>query len=320
MIKRCSGCGAILQSDDPKALGYVPDLDKKICLRCFKMQNYGEVKVIELNSDNATIIKKINGQKKLVFFLIDFLNITNEVINTYRKINSPKVLVVNKIDMLPKSFKFLKIRSYLENYYGVKERIIFISGKMKESTKKILKIMEEEGVNESLLGGYTNSGKSTLINSLTNKNLTTSYLPNTTLDFLPISVLGKYTLYDTPGLIPEKSLYEKDDYKFLKEILGGKKLKEVTYQTKEDMIINILDKISIKSAIKNSITIYLSDKIAVERVFKDKNNLPKKVFKVEDNSDIIIRGICLINVKKTTNLEIGIKDHNLMEIRPSIFS
>ena len=42
--------------------------------------------------------------------------------------------------------------------------------------------------------------------------------------------------------------------------------------------------------------------------------------KINANSDIIIVGVCLINIKNPCNLEIKIKDKELIEVRPSLFS
>ena len=318
MIKKCMGCGITLQDKDPKKIGYVPDMKKKVCLRCFKIKNYGYKTITKLNIDNNKIIKKINNSKNLTFYLIDFLNITKENLNSFKKINNPKVLVINKIDLLPKNINFLKIKKLLKEYYKILDEIIFISGKTKQSTNKILKIMDEKNMTKAILAGYTNSGKSTLINTLTGNELTTSYLPNTTLDFIKIYLDEEHTLLDTPGLIYQNNLLNLVDYEELKVMES--KIKEISYQTKKDAIINILDKISIKTNIDNNIIVYLSDKIKIEKVFKDTLNLDKEVINILDNQDVIIRGVCLINIKKKSRLEIGVADKNLIEIRPSMFS
>ena len=90
---KCIGCGAILQNMDPTMDGYTPNLDNKLCQRCFKIQHYGEnitnIKPI-LNED---IITNINKQKGFVIFLMDFLNIYKEIIATYQKIKLPKMIV-----------------------------------------------------------------------------------------------------------------------------------------------------------------------------------------------------------------------------------
>lgn len=44
MTKKCSGCGVLLQNDNINKEGYVDDLNKDICERCFKLKYYGEYK------------------------------------------------------------------------------------------------------------------------------------------------------------------------------------------------------------------------------------------------------------------------------------
>ena len=241
MIKRCSGCGVALQSSDAASLGYTPDLSNKLCMRCFKMQHYNYKNALKLSLSNDEIIKRINKNSYLTFFIIDFLSISKEVLDTFKKIDNQKILVINKIDALPKSFKLLKIRNFIKDYYGIEEDIVWLSGKSNIGVKKLINIMEEEEIKESYLVGYTNSGKSTIINSLTNETLTTSYLPNTTVDFVSIKV-GDITLIDTPGLNLDNTLYSLEDYKLLESISLNKYLKEVTYQTKDDMIAKFTKK------------------------------------------------------------------------------
>ena len=36
MIKKCIGCGSVLQDSHPDEIGYVTDLEKELCERCFK--------------------------------------------------------------------------------------------------------------------------------------------------------------------------------------------------------------------------------------------------------------------------------------------
>ena len=41
---RCYGCGAIIQSEDEKKIGFVPknalDRSQVLCKRCFRLKNY----------------------------------------------------------------------------------------------------------------------------------------------------------------------------------------------------------------------------------------------------------------------------------------
>ena len=48
MIKKCLGCGAIMQMQDKNKIGYINEekyMDAKYCERCFKLINYGEYKI-----------------------------------------------------------------------------------------------------------------------------------------------------------------------------------------------------------------------------------------------------------------------------------
>ncbi|UKI27187.1 MAG: hypothetical protein L6V91_00415 [Bacilli bacterium] len=60
MIKRCSGCGIILQEEEPQKEGYTEDINKELCTRCFKLKNYGEYKQVSLtNQDYTDILNSI---------------------------------------------------------------------------------------------------------------------------------------------------------------------------------------------------------------------------------------------------------------------
>ena len=43
MIKKCLGCGVILQTKEIETEGYVDNIDKDICERCFKLKHYGKI-------------------------------------------------------------------------------------------------------------------------------------------------------------------------------------------------------------------------------------------------------------------------------------
>ena len=61
MIKKCNGCGINLQSTNKDKEGYVDDLNKNICERCFKLKNYGEYKITSLtNNDYYQILELSN--------------------------------------------------------------------------------------------------------------------------------------------------------------------------------------------------------------------------------------------------------------------
>ena len=83
MTKKCSGCGVVLQTKDKEKEGYIDDINKTLCLRCFKIKNYGEYSSVSL--DNKDYINIINNIPKdaLVVYLTSLLNINLDYIKEF---------------------------------------------------------------------------------------------------------------------------------------------------------------------------------------------------------------------------------------------
>ena len=108
----------------------------------------------------------------------------------------------------------------------------------------------------------------------------------------------------------------------MKNILPKNTLKPITEQTKENTSLIIEDKIRINANSKNSFTFYMSNSIKIEKVFENNNNLKdlkQTEYKINDNNDIVIKGLGFINVKKACTITINIENDNLIEIRDSMF-
>ena len=74
-MTKCKGCGAVLQNVDENIEGYVKDLEKELCERCFKIRHYNEYRFIgKDNNYYLNIINKINKINDLVVIVTDFLN------------------------------------------------------------------------------------------------------------------------------------------------------------------------------------------------------------------------------------------------------
>ena len=99
MIKRCSGCGIILQEEEPQKEGYTEDINKELCTRCFKLKNYGEYKQVSLTNQDYTDILNSIPKDALVVYLTSLLNINLNYINNFNNV----ILVLTKKDLLPKS-------------------------------------------------------------------------------------------------------------------------------------------------------------------------------------------------------------------------
>lgn len=330
MIRKCVGCGAIIQCEDINKNGYVPVEkidDAKYCLRCFKITNYNEKLIVPLDGINEFILEQVNKSKDYVFFLIDFLNINSETISTFKSIKNNKTLVISKLDIIPKSISKNVIINFLKNQYDIDSDIIFLSSKKDLNLGSIENTILRNNSLRAYILGYTNAGKSTLINKLVLKNglgnnvITTSLIPNTTLDFINIK-FDDYEIIDSPGFTLSNTLYEDDEFDLIKNISPKKFLKPITYQTKDISSILIEDKIRLCPGNKNSLTFYVSNDISIDRIFNDNDTLLNeecKLFDIDDNSDIVIKGLGFINIKKRCKLEVYSKYCDLIEVRKSMF-
>ncbi|MGB4626367.1 MAG: GTPase, partial [Erysipelotrichaceae bacterium] len=220
MIKKCLGCGVTLQSTDDKKVGYIP-LEKlansAYCQRCFKLIHYAKKTVNKPNLDNQEIITLVNESKACVFFIVDLFNISNEIINTFKSIKVPKLLLVNKSDLIPRGVKLYYLKDNIKTVYNLTSNVTFISTKKDLSVSLFTNFLEDNKVTSGYILGYTNAGKSSLINKILKSNITTSSMPNTTLDLIEMK-LDNYTLIDTPGFTLTNPFYAPDDWNLIKRI------------------------------------------------------------------------------------------------------
>ncbi len=331
MTKKCTGCGYPLQSEDKNKLGYIPKTKSKkadLCERCFKIIHYNDAKVVTLPVDEKKIIKIVNESNNHVLFLIDFLNINLRTIKLYQEIKRPKTLLISKSDIIPYSFNRNKIIAWLNDYYNIDDEIIFISALKNRNINTLINYLEAKEIKKAYLLGFTNVGKSSLVNSiveykeLNHHAITTSLVPNTTLDFMNIKINDHLTIIDSPGFALKNNIYDNNDLKFIKKINPKKFLKPITYQLKENASILIDNKIRIDNLDKkNNFTFYMSNQITFKREFNTNKleNLKSQIFEIPKNSDIVILGLGFINVKNNCKVKIFINELALIEIRKSFF-
>ena len=94
--------------------------------------------------------------------------------------------------------------------------------------------------------GNANVGKSSLVNQIlkrysnnTGQMITSSVFPGTTLNVVQIPYDDDNFIYDTPGLIYDKSIYNYLDMKNLKYVLPRKEMKPISFQLGEKQTIFI---------------------------------------------------------------------------------
>lgn len=207
----CEGCGAKLQFDNPNVSGYIPkevylkrlsEGKEILCQRCFQMKHYSKLKHIDLSNEELwKRFKKLLDRFKNVLWIIDIFdfegNFRKEISSLLK--NKNVIYVINKIDLLPKAVTRREMYDWLLERIG-SDQIYLVSAMKKlgiQSLVRRLKVIRDD----ILIIGYTNAGKSSLINKICGTNITVSSFPNTTLDLIKIESTDlNLNLYDTPGI------------------------------------------------------------------------------------------------------------------------
>ena len=139
-------------------------------------------------------------------------------------------------------------------------------------------------------------GKSSLINKLTNSDITISSKENTTQYFIKIN-----NIIDAPGFIC--------NYKI---IVPKSKILPKTYQLKNKYYLNIAD-IIISTKEDANLTLYFANEINIEK--RKKIEEYKYLIKIKKNQDLVIKGMGFIKFSTDTSIYLNTTNY---EIRNSI--
>lgn len=323
MIK-CIGCGISLQSETKERLGYVPKEkmgENVLCERCFRLQHYNDLQLVDLDK-NEEVLKNVNESSSFAFFLVDLLNMNEEVMETYHRITIDKCLLVSKVDLLPKSLSYEKIKRWLQEVYGVRE-CLFLSAVKNYNVRGILRILEEKKKKEAFLLGYTNAGKSTLLNCFNMASITTSLVPNTTLDFIRIPLEEEYVLIDTPGFQYKNKLYLDSDLELIKKVNGKSRIRPLFYPLKKNASVVIENFIRIENQGETThLIFYIPNTLKVMRLY-EKNGFLKEEesvsFTLLKNEDLVFKGLGFVTCKNKAHLKVFVKNKEGVEKRKSFF-
>ena len=314
-MNKCEGCGALLQISNKDAEGYTLSLNHKLCERCFRIKNYNDYKIIvKDNNDFINILKGVNETHDLVVLVVDLFNINKELINLKKYITNRVLLVLTKRDLFPQSLYEEKLKNYFERYeLDVVDTLIISSTKNYHFDMLLDKINQYKTSNKVYVVGYTNAGKSSMINKLlhhysSNKQeVTTSMLQSTTIDSIEIKLNDSLTLVDTPGLLDKNNIINYIDIDTLKLITPQKEIRPITYQVHAAQSLFAGDLLRVDCVSDNSLTFYITNEIPITRSFKDTDkliDLEKHELDVDNNSDIVITGFCFIKVMKKSHIVI----------------
>ena len=245
---RCYGCGAIIQSEDEKKIGFVPknalDRSQVLCKRCFRLKNYHQLQATNLSDDDfLEILNKIGEKDCLVVYLVDLFDFNGSLIQgLVRHINYNVLLTSGK-----KNYHLDELMQMIDQYR--KGRDVYVVG-------------------------VTNVGKSSLINSLLkaysdvqDNLITTSEFPGTTLDLIEIPLDENSSIYDSPGIVNRHQIAHLIDENTLKDILPQSELRPVNYQLncKQTLYFGGLARLDFLNGSKTSMTCYFHRRLQIHR-------------------------------------------------------
>lgn len=320
IMTRCIGCGAILQNESPFKEGYTKNLNNRFCERCFNIKHYNKYLRVQ-DKDYTSVIKKIDLKKDLVLLVTDFLNLYNlDDLN----IDSPVILVMTKADLIPRSINKEGLLKRIKCRLNVVSKVLISSLNNFNLDLLYEEILKYKKSNNVYVIGYTNAGKSTLVNKMLKNygeglgEITTSNLPSTTLDLISNKVNDNLTLIDTPGLLDDGSLVSLASSDVLKKITPKKEIRPISYQIKGRQYIYVEDFMRLDLEDTNVI-FYMSGGLGIRRGYKYKESLLKRYdLKIKSNQDLVIKGLGFITFKKDSDITLWLLKENKYLIRDSI--
>lgn len=281
----CAGCGVRLQSRNPEEAGYLPETaiakEPVICQRCFRIRHYNEASSVAIDQDDfLQLLGGIGSTDSLVVHIVDLYDFEGSLISGLQRFvgNNPVLLVVNKIDLLPKGMNLNRIRNWVQKQakaQGLRTiDVVLCSAKRNMGFDHIIESLDRHRNGRDVyVVGATNVGKSTLINRLIRdysdmeRELTTSRYPGTTLDAVYIPLEDGKSIIDTPGIVYTSRMTEVVPRSFLGTLMPDKPIKPLVYQLNErqTLFIGSLVRFDFVEGERQSFTLYLSNALNVHR-------------------------------------------------------
>lgn len=286
---RCIGCGALIQSDDPDAIGYTPqsavtkgiEKNELYCQRCFRLRHYNEIAPVSLSDDDfLRLLTQIQDANALIVYVVDIFDFNGSIIPGLHRFvgDNPVLLVGNKEDILPSSLKRTKLKDWMRqqaNMSGIyPEDVALVSAKKNHQVDDLLSMIEKYRQDRDVyVVGVTNVGKSTLINQIIKKTtgvkdlITTSRFPGTTLDKIEIPLNDGHEMVDTPGIIHSDQMAHVLSPSALKLVAPQKEIKPKTFQLNEEQTIFLggIGRFDYETGGRSSIVAYFDNNLDLHR-------------------------------------------------------
>lgn len=283
----CQGCGAKMQSTHQDAKGYVLEeqAHKNYCRRCFRIRQYSEFQVIDINnSELYEMISNFVAKKNPILMMIDITDIDGSALFDVAHLfkNYPITIIVNKIDVISKDHRRFdiwdkQIEQSCKKHNILIQDIFFVSSKDILGIQRVVDYLEYNFKNQDIrIIGSANVGKSSFVQALIDEEVVKSNelqqtplvfsTPGTTLGILEIPC-KQFTIYDTPGVMQPKQLTYHITQKMLKFVTFNKMVRPRNYPIYEDQqyFIGGYACITAKTEVTNSLTFFFNPMLPIHR-------------------------------------------------------
>lgn len=291
-IRRCYGCGAVLQDKNPKMTGYIPTIklkqeDEQLCERCYKLRHYNEQddQDPQFNSDYESILKEAVKTQALIVYVLDIFSLEASFIaNIGPMLGTNLLVILNKRDILPKSLSDDKIiadckaRLKSENVFPTE---ILITSSHKnyniDSLLKTIETMRKEKTSILLeLHKLVNHHLLTIFWSLTRIKQTSWLQHHTSQEqhsmIIQIPLDKDSYMYDTPGIFKADSLLNQIERQLLKYVVPRTEIRPGVYQSnsKQSYCLGAIARIDFIDGPKTNFTFMLSNDVTITRTKLEK--------------------------------------------------
>lgn len=222
--RQCPGCGAVLQSDHPDALGYLPrhvlksEQDELICQRCYRIRHYGKNQAYTDQWDAEQVVLEGLKWAQGIVVILDLMDFEASIPRNIRRFihKHEAIIVLNKVDLLPPRTSVLEAKQWAEDYLhnlGIDTEVVAVSSTTGYGIESLLAKMARSTAQKWIVTGVTNAGKSSLIAKVlqhqardTHLVPTTALFPGTTVALTRWNLDHGLVLSDSPGLVPKGRL------------------------------------------------------------------------------------------------------------------
>jgi|GEM_PF-241914 ribosome biogenesis GTPase A len=344
VVRRCYGCGAVLQSDNKRGDGYIEPktldetpLDKPIfCDRCYRDSKYNlEPSQASVSPDFLTMLLDAKASDAFIVYLIDLYSFECSFVkDVVEAIQRLKILVLaNKRDLLPSKAKDSDLKEYVAHRFRASglaitaEDVVLVSlTSATDMTKIVKEISERRRRHDVYIIGAASSGKSLFLTSVLRqyknespRSITTSEYPGTALSIIQIPLDASSSVYDTPGTGVQNSFIGLSDETLVKTVTPTGPVEGRDFALAKDGSLFIgglarLDFLGGK-ADKTSITAYFPPSVELRKVAPEKDLDSVFAEAIAPKAKGFKHLMSASKISPTTPLVSGIKDMDAFDLR-----